>query len=695
MSPHIPQEVDPFPEEFEHSVKGIYGTYQFSGGTTHYVQTKARLGQPGAVGDDVRLAGLLTPVREVFDAATFNELLQRDIDDRRVRHRLIPYLFNTSKPVFFPPIIALLVPFAGLNPASHFAAPIVVEQDDQEQTLQMSSGEAFDVGVDLASGLGRVRWNSPQARVVVIDGQHRAMALLAIYRSLYRTWQNSEYEYFYARLQEQLSGYDHESVSRMEFPVTFCWFTPGNGEPDGMDHIRAARTVFVDLNSSANPVSESRELLLKDNDAVSIGVRAILNGFPGESDQLAATELDSQSSDRVGPRRWSTVVNSVILEDVVTNLLFAPGAANVDGVPVVSGNAIQANLDQCMREQLYLDSKFEAVIVGPDGSDLDREEIARQNIPNWFEERFSDHFKDVLGEPIVELLYGCAIPAAYCRTVAALREAWPPEGDNLHRLVRRAVFNNEGVFWSLMAARGDDPAAIRVLDEKKSVFRERLRSELRSALAENVELSDDEIDSLCDRWRTIAMQYGVILTYLTLAQRLMPSEEERDDEFSFNAFCSDVAVRTRESLDEAWSHAPLYLLRANAAENMLPRTARIFRVRMMEMIVASPEGSACDASIDGVTIREVCEHELIAGRAVVKNTWVKTVLSQLKKLAPPDTIEEDLALEAEQTVVDRYVEELDELLHRDAESLEEIRQQLLGAPEDADLDGEQVDEPIE
>ena len=72
---------------------------------TRYVQTRIRAAQDGNW--DSVLTALMRPWREVFTVheISFDELLQRDLDDNRVANQLIPYLMGTetSRYPVFPP----------------------------------------------------------------------------------------------------------------------------------------------------------------------------------------------------------------------------------------------------------------------------------------------------------------------------------------------------------------------------------------------------------------------------------------------------------------------------------------------------------------------------------------------------------------------------------------------------------------
>jgi hypothetical protein len=98
------------------AVFGTYGEFTVGKGTDAiralYLLTKIR---PGSEGNwENELASQLVPWREIFNVEelTFDELIQRDLDDSRVAHDLIPYLIGEKQASarFFPPILAVLVP---------------------------------------------------------------------------------------------------------------------------------------------------------------------------------------------------------------------------------------------------------------------------------------------------------------------------------------------------------------------------------------------------------------------------------------------------------------------------------------------------------------------------------------------------------------------------------------------------------
>lgn len=105
---------------FQNHAQGMIGEFSTPAGRVAYLMTKARLG-PDATDPERRLTRHLVPVREVIPAEEldFNQLLQRDLDDHRVAVSLVPYLINNdwTGPAFFPPIVAVALPFTNQKPS--------------------------------------------------------------------------------------------------------------------------------------------------------------------------------------------------------------------------------------------------------------------------------------------------------------------------------------------------------------------------------------------------------------------------------------------------------------------------------------------------------------------------------------------------------------------------------------------------
>jgi len=276
-------------------------------------------------GSNEELLRHLAPVREVFPSRDldFNELMQRDIDDARVSSELVPYLLDRKSRdlvKLFPPIVVVVMPVeANANrPAPRYAK---VTHDQRVEAGHPSeilrSGEAgqemFEFiqpsvgGKVFQHDLVRLKLNTNRTRLVIVDGQHRAMALLALYRNLKQDWEDKNKapykDYYEEWTPNYILGFELANIS---LPVMFCTFPALDETFEGdYDVIQAARSIFLTLNKTARQVSASRNRLLDDNDIIALFLRDTLSAIKMRDDILAPTpmrihniELD-QAHDRV------------------------------------------------------------------------------------------------------------------------------------------------------------------------------------------------------------------------------------------------------------------------------------------------------------------------------------------------------------------------------------------------------------
>ena len=155
-----------------------------------------------STGQDEKLLKELAPFREVFDTTQldFDQIMQRDIDDARVSAELIPYILDdrTQDLVkFFPPIVVVVLPVSGdrNKPDDYYpgvtSVPESLDKMGVKDWLVTQSGkvgsEVFRFEQPVISeepdkhNLVNFKLNTSKARMVIVDGQHRAMALLALY----------------------------------------------------------------------------------------------------------------------------------------------------------------------------------------------------------------------------------------------------------------------------------------------------------------------------------------------------------------------------------------------------------------------------------------------------------------------------------------------------------------------------------
>lgn len=265
-----------------------------------YMLTHVSL-DPSAV-EDQKLLERLAPVREVFDLKqlAFDEIMQRDIDDARVSLELIPYLLeedNRGLIKLYPPIVAVVLPLEPLSkkPAKFYPISgkraLLGEEGGVPPGHQKELLTSGPLGQEVfqfeqvcsphkaykADG-AKLRISTQNTALAIVDGQHRAMALLALYRNLKGGWSAAErqaYKHYYDVWPESLiRQYDTKGI---QLPVMLCTFPELDANFSGdFDVIRAARRIFLTLNKNARKVSDSRNKLLDDQDMASECLRETL-----------------------------------------------------------------------------------------------------------------------------------------------------------------------------------------------------------------------------------------------------------------------------------------------------------------------------------------------------------------------------------------------------------------------------------
>lgn len=249
--------------------------------------------------DDVKQNDFLANLevfREVFDIEKldFSEIMQRDIDDSRVSTELIPYLlgmpdythnFNSDfqgLSRFFPPIVGILIPTDGTSPKESFPEVTIrtIEDSQGDPLQQIMFGESytkanarFDVYLDddhtkLDKNSASLHFNNNRCKVVIVDGQHRAMALLALFRNMKKgvmSWgkRQQPYAHYYKEWgTKTLENYD---LTRVELPMIICTF-PNAGTGGLPSLTETSRNLFLTLNKTARKPNNTTNILLEDGE---------------------------------------------------------------------------------------------------------------------------------------------------------------------------------------------------------------------------------------------------------------------------------------------------------------------------------------------------------------------------------------------------------------------------------------------
>ena len=287
-------------------LKGSVGSFKVGSGRSgqNSLEVKYFLTHVGldfGSGSNEAVLNHLAPVRELFDfeELDFDEIMQRDIDDARVSSELVPYLLDSKSAdliKLFPPIVVVVLPVQESANKPDNLYPKVFKSDQPEEGGEhgkriLRSGEigkeVFQFEQPIVDGeplnhdLVLFRLNTNRTRLVIVDGQHRAMALLAIYRNLKDQWSDARRMPFREYYAEWTPKYIREfQLTEINLPVMFCTFPDlAEGYTGDFNLKMASRQIFLTLNKTARKVSNSRNTLLDDNDLIAYLLRRCLSSI--------------------------------------------------------------------------------------------------------------------------------------------------------------------------------------------------------------------------------------------------------------------------------------------------------------------------------------------------------------------------------------------------------------------------------
>lgn len=187
---------------------------------------------------------------------SIEELFQREVDQGRVLDIVKSYLNNNdARPKFFNSLTVVLAddvkegdaisppPKQGNVANEEHIGPITLAFDDSDSQGQYPRNCSF----------GSVRWNRDQVKAVAIDGQHRLASI------------------------KEYSKSGHGRTSDSSVSVIFLIFSGKAGfVPEAIDQQKVMRSLFIDLNKHAVPVSRARNLLLDDLDPSARFLRSLI-----------------------------------------------------------------------------------------------------------------------------------------------------------------------------------------------------------------------------------------------------------------------------------------------------------------------------------------------------------------------------------------------------------------------------------
>ena len=548
------------PQQSWTAIEGTYGEFVAPGSAVpvSYVLTYATLADTGTA--QGRLTRDLLPVRELFDVGDldFSELLQRDLDDHRVATEIIPYLLREGTSArFFPPIMAVVVPAAGKRLDDFYpnVQRTVVPHPgavNYEQTRD-KFGQCIEFERVSTQGeyarTATLRYNPDRSRLVVIDGQHRAMAMLAIRRCKTGDWgdRGRDFKSFYEEFASELNDpVILQKLERIEMPVCICFFPTLTEDSDrSYTTIQACRKLFLDVNKQAKKPTAARTLLLDDLDITSVLTRAVLTRVRNQATgasygiDLDSFEYDSPR-DAPQPTRGLALCTVEMLQDLVYWSAFGDDRyyGNLDQKPP-GGRLADPKKERFLRE-IRANAEIKSSESESWGFANLQTELDVDNVPTVAQNRLSELYMKSWGVHIVRLFSQLHPFKCHIDAVADLRAAHASEHTSHGALAKRALFDGQGIFWTLehyAIARRRRRAALKgvgvpMLDIEKAYAsivddwlpKEFMRGRARKFwLLNTKEPTEDQVQSSIRTFkvlRTMAFQTGVLMAFTYLKDKL-------------------------------------------------------------------------------------------------------------------------------------------------------------------------------
>ena len=621
-------------------VEGGWGEFYTASSKVLYVSSNARFTNEPKNDHEHSLIKHLTPVREIIKTkdVAFSELLQRDLDDFRVAEDMIPYLLSDSVkgPVFFPPILAVLIPYKNgetseIEEIKTQLADANSPDDERKMYEDLVAGPVFKLSRLVYQGNlsrttrhAKLRWNDTHAKLVVIDGQHRAMALLAIYRTLRQAWEShtgSEYKHFY---EEKINRLVKGDFPEIEVPVTIAIFPELFGVRGGEIHT-AARKLFVDVNKQAKAPSASRLILLSDQGLVNVLTRMMLEkvrerdselkelGQSGSS-LLVTIEYDSHStSEKEYAWQRPTAMTNLNLLRTVIEISVACKSAFREKIPASYKGLIGPTFDlikKCLDLEQQLGQYPKVSINGVD-TPTNLDEFNLEYCPSGIQEKIFKLFYEKIGIVIDGVLRGAQ---PYSAHVVATEKLENLLGDVAleEKLVRQALFDGVGTYWTLKNF-GEDfekgnvglnanekqvrelraSPAVRSWKEvgkaKDTLLEEVAQQLLGSASKEDIA----NIKALKSKTETMACEIGLIMTAIHI-QSLYKLQVKDSDSF-VKIFCKYIN-KAHDGVSKMGANKALIMTGNNNVESLFnflnklnPRNWLEFRCLWIELLAENQD----------------------------------------------------------------------------------------------------------
>lgn len=259
-----PIKANPYNQE----LRGFYGEFGTGSNTQIFFL------QTGLTPAQLKKVALISEIRG-SEAWPVKDLFQREVDEKRVTNRLLPYFRAPDKVKFFNPITLTVLP---IDPQTNLVLPdmpalqpFVMKEDGQEWRAVECPGYFRFRYISDNPQYGVAEWNDARVSVVAIDGQHRLSALKRYFAD--------------PGLAQDDGGFLGWTV-----PVVLFGLRALIDDAHKRTILDVVRSIFIYINTEAKAPNDARQILLSDESINAVAAQELLQ-YSHEND-LRESECD-------------------------------------------------------------------------------------------------------------------------------------------------------------------------------------------------------------------------------------------------------------------------------------------------------------------------------------------------------------------------------------------------------------------
>jgi hypothetical protein len=257
-----------------------------------------------------------------------SKIIQREIDNVRVKNIDEGYIRSSRKVKYFPPIVVALLPKDGQQLADSFlfdessesvnqAKSIVFEKSIFKNINEVFYKEVFNKASNISKTAGlyvlelfknsnyfALSWDTEKYYAIAIDGQHRMSALIESYNK-------------------------DKSIGNYTQDVIFLDLSL-KSKSDSLSPVNIVRTIFIDINKNPRQVTRSRQILMDDLDTAALLVQTLVNDDDDDGNRngkyLVPQSIDWYSEDQKFELPFTTSI--INLWEIISAELLAGSSLN-------------------------------------------------------------------------------------------------------------------------------------------------------------------------------------------------------------------------------------------------------------------------------------------------------------------------------------------------------------------------------